>query len=183
MNSKMARSTSARGRSDTMAQPTIRRLNTSSTAARYRGALSGRDMGDIRHPQPVRGFGGKCSFHQIQRRSGRSVVRRRATTLATAGTHQTPGIYQLCHSLATQPLTYSTPFGVYARGAVGPPRERAWLLASTLSVSSAYCRLLVDSGRSSRAKTCSWRGRATGTPWQQGNRPDSLLRTRRFRWY
>ena len=46
-------------------QPAIRRLNTSGTTSRY-GDPPCRHIGDIRHPQPVRGRGGKLPLHQVR---------------------------------------------------------------------------------------------------------------------
>ena len=87
-------------------------------------ALPGRHIGDVRHPQPIRGLGGKRPLHQVRCRSNCLVAGRRAATLAAAGALQALGLHQLRHPFAADLFALSTQFGVNARGTIGPARAR-----------------------------------------------------------
>jgi hypothetical protein len=104
-----------------MAQPMTRRLQTSSTTARYKKPAHVGDVGHVRDPQPIRPGRGELAINEIRRRPRRLVAYRRPE-LPAADPLQARGPHQAGHTLTADVDALSGELGMNPRHAVRPPR-------------------------------------------------------------
>src|SRR5262249_53834204 len=78
----------------------------------------GRDIGDVRDPEPVRSIGGEVSVDQVWRARGGSISRRCDTEFPSCHSDETGRTHQTGDTLATDPNAGLCEFGMDRRGTV-----------------------------------------------------------------
>ena len=84
----------------------------------------GRHVGDVSHPQPVRGVGVELALHQVRHRAGLGVAACGARPLAPAHAGQARLAHHPSHPLAAHRRALLGQLGLNARRTVAPPAMR-----------------------------------------------------------
>ena len=84
----------------------------------------GRHVGDVSHPQPVRGVGVELTLHQVRRRAGLGVAACGARPLAPAHAGQARLAHHPSHPLAAHRQALLGQLGLNPRRTVAPPAMR-----------------------------------------------------------